>query len=148
MLRKLFSRRLRPSGKGSSSPVSRRILALEPLEDRTLLAVLTLTSLSASPSSVVFGQAVTLTATVTSNPPGGQTPTGQVDFIDETPRPVVDLGKVNLVAGVASLSTAALTVETHTIIAKYLGDANFQASTTMAGPTSIITTAAGNATAG
>ena len=47
-----------------------------PLEERQLLTTPTLISVSASASNLVFGQAEVLTATVQSNPPGTNVPTG------------------------------------------------------------------------
>jgi CSLREA domain-containing protein len=74
---------------------------------------------SANPSDLT--QSVTFTATVTST----GTPTGTVQFkIDGS-----NAGSsVTLSGGVASLTTAALTVGTHSISAEYSGDANFLAS--------------------
>ncbi|MGZ6978271.1 MAG: Ig-like domain-containing protein, partial [Acidimicrobiia bacterium] len=74
-----------------------------------------------------FGQAVTLTATVTST---AGTPTGTVSFFvvlsDTTHQPIAT---VSLVAGAASTTTAALPVHNGSVIAEYNGDANFAAST-------------------
>ena len=53
------------------------------LENRTLLSTATLTTLGISASSLVYGQSEVLTATVTTNPPSGTTPTGgTVSFMD------------------------------------------------------------------
>lgn len=63
-----------------------------------------------------FGQSVTFTATVTG---GGPTPTGQVTFkIDNVAQnPLADV-----VGGVATLTTSALSNGAHTIVAVYNGD--------------------------
>ena len=57
-------------------------------------------------ASVSFGQGLTVTATVTAQPPGSGMPTGSVDFYDTTT--ATDLGKATLASGVASLSIAGL----------------------------------------
>jgi len=72
---------------------------------------------SANPSN--FGQAVTLTATLT--PQNNGTPTGTVTFTDNG----TILGEVSAVGGIASLTTAGLSIGAHSIIASYRGDANF-----------------------
>jgi CSLREA domain-containing protein len=80
---------------------------------------------SSNPSDLT--QAVTFSATVTST----GTPTGTVQFkIDG----VNAGGPVTLVGGVATVTTSALTVGTHSVTADYGGDASFLASTgTLAG---------------
>ena len=79
---------------------------------------------SANPS--VYGQSVTLTATVNIVAPGSGTPTGMVIFMADG----TTLGTGTLGAnGQATLSTSALSVDSHTITAWYGGDANFAAST-------------------
>jgi len=75
---------------------------------------------SLNPSN--FGQSVTFTATVT-----GSTPTGTIQFKDGATNlggPVAMNG-----AGVATLTTSALTVASHPITAVYSGDANNATST-------------------
>lgn len=83
------------------------------------------TSLSASPTSITIGQAVTLTASVT-----GSAPTGSVQFLDGGNA----LGAaVTLSNGVATLSTNQLgSVGTHSITAAYSGDVANSASTSAA----------------
>jgi hypothetical protein len=77
---------------------------------------------SSSPSSV-FGQGVSFTATVSGS--SSTVPTGSVTFTDGT----TVLGTVTLNASAqATLSTAALSVGTHSITASYGGDANFTSS--------------------
>ena len=78
---------------------------------------------SADPS--VFGQSVTLTATVTANAPGGGKPTGSVTFLDGTST----LGTATLSGGTATLKTGALALGTDAITVRYGGDGNFLAST-------------------
>jgi Bacterial Ig-like domain (group 3)/Calx-beta domain/FG-GAP-like repeat len=83
----------------------------------------TVTSVSSSVNPSDLGQSVTFTATVTS---GAGTPAGNVQFKDNG----TNLGgPVSLNAsGVATVTTAALTVGTHAITAEYAGTATFEAS--------------------
>jgi Ca2+-binding RTX toxin-like protein len=80
------------------------------------------TALTASTTTSVYGQSVTFTATIKAVSPGAGTAT----FTDKTTNTV--LGTATLSGGVASLSTQALGVGSHTIVASYGGDANFVAS--------------------
>jgi parallel beta-helix repeat protein len=83
----------------------------------------TTTTVTSSVSPSVFGQSVTLTATVAAVAPGAGTPTGTVTFFDgKTP-----LGTGTLTSpGVWTLSPAALAVGAHPdITADYSGDADF-----------------------
>ena len=86
----------------------------------------TTTTVQSSNSSAVFGQTVTLTATVTANQADlSQTPTGNVTFYDNG----AAIGTLQLVNGQATLATAALPVGTDSITAAYTsGDGSFQAS--------------------
>ncbi|MDB5058896.1 MAG: hypothetical protein JWO59_2368, partial [Chloroflexi bacterium] len=84
------------------------------------VAVSTTTALSSSPNPSVFGQPVTLTASVT-----GTTPTGTVAFFDgATP-----LGTGALSGGVATITTGSLAVGSHSFTAVYGGDPNNNGST-------------------
>jgi hypothetical protein len=80
---------------------------------------------SANPS--VSGQAVTFTATVTGT--GPNTPTGVVTFFDGSTS--IGQGTLSTAGGsnTANFTTATLTRATHVITASYLGDANFNTST-------------------
>jgi hypothetical protein len=78
---------------------------------------------SVNPSS--FGQAVTLTATVTST---AGTPAGTVDFNSNG----IGLGSATLTGGKATLTTTALPVGTDSIVAAYLGSSDFRTSTSAA----------------
>jgi alpha-tubulin suppressor-like RCC1 family protein len=81
------------------------------------------TVVAASPASPsTFGQSVTLTATVSSS---GGTPGGTVTFSDSVNG---SLGTATLSGGVATLSTTALQVGAHTIMAVYSGSASFATS--------------------
>jgi hypothetical protein len=95
--------------------------------DVAATALLTRSSVavSASPATIVQGQSVTLTATVT-----GNSPTGTVQFQVNG----VNIGSpVQLVNGVASLTTSELTVVgSDAISAIYSGDANDAGSTSTA----------------
>ena len=85
----------------------------------------TTTALASSVNPSSFGQAVTFTATVTSQGFKGA-PTGTVSFYDDT----TNIGNSNLnSSGVATLTTSTLSVGTHSITATYNGDANFAPST-------------------
>ncbi len=78
---------------------------------------------SANPS--VFGQAVTFTATVAVVAPGAGSPSGTVTFLDGA----TTLGTGTLSGGIATFTTSALAVGSHSITASYGGDTNFNGST-------------------
>ena len=82
---------------------------------------ITTTSLAALPTASVFGQQVTLTASVTAS----GNPTGNVEFIDGN----ASLGTASVSGGTAIFNTTALGVGTHTLWARYLGDGIFLPST-------------------
>ena len=82
----------------------------------------TTVALTSSPNPSIYGQAVTLSATVSS---ATGTPTGSVTFKNGT----TTLGTVTLGAGVATLSTTIPNVGTQSITAAYGGNANFSVST-------------------
>lgn len=84
----------------------------------------TATALVSDINPSVFGQSVTLTATVTVGAPGAGTPTGTITFKDGAST----LGTGTLAGSIATLSTSTLGVGTHSITATYPGDANFQSS--------------------
>ena len=88
----------------------------------------TTTAATTSTTSSPMGQAVTITATVTANSPGSGTPTGSVEFYDNTTQ--VELGDPTLSSGVASLSTTRMTPGSHSILVTYSGDSNFLTSST------------------
>ncbi len=91
----------------------------------------TSTSLSSSANPSVFGQSVTFTATVTVTAPGAGSPTGTVNFLDG----VTVIGSCSLPAAApftCTFSTGALSVATHSITATYVGDGNFNTSTSAA----------------
>jgi hypothetical protein len=79
------------------------------------------TSLVSHPNPSVFGQTVTLTATVGSSVTGVGTPSGQVVFAIGARPPVT----ASLTSGIAALTTAALPVATYPVTATYGGDSIF-----------------------
>ncbi len=83
----------------------------------------TTTGLTSSPNPSSYGQTVTFTATVTGQ--YGGTPTGTVSFYDGTTL----LGTGTLSGGVATYSTSALGIGSHSMTAVYGGDTNFLGST-------------------
>jgi len=85
------------------------------------------TALTAAPAAIVAGNNVTLTATVSGN--AGVTPTGTVNFLDGT---TTLKSAAALTAGVATFSTTALGVGSHSITAVYSGDASYPTSTSTA----------------
>lgn len=119
------------------SPASGRVL-LSTVNSATLTATTTTLTSSANPS--VFGQSVTLTATV--KPVSGSlTPTGTVTFNDGS----IALGSVALdTTGQAALTTSALGVGTRSITATYSGDSNYAGSTSA--PVSVTVTPASTTT--
>jgi len=82
----------------------------------------TTTSVAASPSSSVYGQSVTFTATVRVVTPGAGTPTGSVTFMDRST--TLGTGTLNG-TGTASFTTSALAIGSHAITAVYGGGGNF-----------------------
>ena len=85
----------------------------------------TTTTLTSSLNPSILGQAVTFTATVTAQGFYKGPPTGTVSFFDGT----TNIGNSLLTRGVATLTSSALTVGTHSITAAYNGATNFVPST-------------------
>ena len=81
----------------------------------------TSTLLSANTTSPSYGQQVVLTATLVPSQEGALTPTGNVVFSDGA----TTIGTVAVSGGIATLNITSLTAGTHSITAKYAGDANF-----------------------
>jgi hypothetical protein len=92
------------------------------------------------PGTSIFGQSVTLTATVTASVPNSIAPTGTVTFENGS----TILGSPNLSGGSASISTSSLPVGTDSLTAVYSGDSNYQPHTVYASIT--VSSAAGKAT--
>jgi len=84
----------------------------------------TTTAVTSSVNPSVFGQPVTFTATVSPVAPGTGTPTGTVSFFDGA-NPVACIAAGTLVSGVATCTTSALPLASHTITTSYPGDTNF-----------------------
>lgn len=89
-----------------------------------------ITRLVASPSSVVPGQSLNLTAMVAASTPGVGTPTGTVTFSDGNS--VIGTAAVGA-DGAAALTTHFLTTGVHVVTATYNGDQNVAASAQAAG---------------
>ncbi len=106
----------------------------------------TMTGLASSVSPSVFGQAITLTATVAAIAPGAGTATGTVTFTDGA----ATLTTTSLTGGQATFNTAGLAVGTHSLTATYAGDGNFKSSagslsqTVNQAPTSTAVTSSAN----
>ena len=90
----------------------------------TVAKAYTGTSLISDNNPSKKGETVTFIATVAAVLPGAGTPTGVVEFYDGA----VLLGTAPLAGGAAAFSTSGLGIGTHHIVAKYLGDENFEAS--------------------
>ncbi|MBP7864540.1 MAG: Ig-like domain repeat protein [Acidobacteria bacterium] len=88
----------------------------------------TTTGLNTAPNPSVYGQAVTFTATVAVTAPGAGTPTGTVTFLDGA----TTLGTGTLSGDTATFTNPTLSVATHTVTARYDGDAAFNPSTSSA----------------
>jgi hypothetical protein len=95
----------------------------------TITKASTSTALSASPSATVFGQPVAFTAQVTVVSPGSGTPSGAVSFTDGGSVIAGCAAQPLSASGIATCTTAALSVGLHEIGAAYSGDANFASGT-------------------
>ena len=146
MLRNFFGSFARSGRNAKRRPMTRRPLAFERLEERSLLtAVPTWTTLSASASSVVVTRPVTLTATVVVAPPNTGTPSGgTVTFFNGN----TTLGTAALNSGTATLQVSTLPVGTDVLTTSYSGSGNFAGSSTALRSNAVITTVAGNGIAG
>jgi len=89
---------------------------------------ITNTSLASTPNPSVAGQAVTLLATVTPEPPAVGVPTGTMTFTDG----VTTLAMVDVVDGTASFTISTLTTDVHSFGAIYSGGPGFIASSSPA----------------
>jgi len=88
----------------------------------------TTTTLNSSPNPSLYGQEVTLTATVIGGTTGMGIPTGTVTFRDGT----AVLGSTTLSGGIATLTTSSLEPGSRLITAEYGGDEIFNPSTSAA----------------
>jgi probable HAF family extracellular repeat protein len=85
----------------------------------------TTTTLRVDAASAVYGQAVTVSATVRAASVASGTPTGTVTFLDGTQT----LGSAPVDNGVATLTIDTLAIGKHPITAAYSGDSEFSRST-------------------
>jgi len=94
-------------------------------------------AVSSSANPALTGSNVTFTATLTAVAPGSGTPTGSVQFNDDS----APLGSpVALAGGVAGITTSSLAPGSHAISAQYPGDGNFFGSTNNLSPNQVINT--------
>jgi len=109
-----------------------------------IVAAPTVTAVSSSLTNPVYGQTVTVTATVTAN--GGPATSGTVTLFDGSLQ--IGTGLVNS-SGQVSLATSALSAGAHSIKANYGGNSNFLASSGTFGLTvspAVLTVGAANST--
>ena len=92
---------------------------------QTVNQATTTTTAASNTNPSAFGQTVTFTASVQSS--SGGTPTGNVTFFDGGS----SLGSATLSGSSAQLTLASLSLGSHSVTAKYSGDSNFTASTSM-----------------
>ena len=102
-------------------------ISTSPVLLQTVTPAATTTAIAASPNPSAFGQPVTITATVKS--PAGAVFTGSVQFNDGAT--VLGTGAVSA-TGVATLTSSAMTVGSHSLTAQYLASTDFKASTSTA----------------
>jgi hypothetical protein len=115
-----------PAGEGYVTATATNQTTGDTSQFSNYLAVPTSTVLTSSANPALFGQPVTLTATVSPSFTGFGTPTGRVDFFDTTTN--TDLGSATLSGGKATLTTAALNSGTQVITATYAGNTTFLGS--------------------
>jgi fibronectin-binding autotransporter adhesin len=106
-------------GSGNFTPSTSAVLV------QTVNQATTTSAATSSTNPSVYGQSVTITATVTAVAPGNGTPTGSITFLDGSNA----LGTATLSGGKATFKTAALAAGQQTITVSYSGDGNFVAST-------------------
>ena len=99
---------------------SNNTASTSPVVAETVVKQPTTTALTSSSNTIVLGQTVTFSATVT-----GTNSTGTVTFSDGS----TTLATVSLTSGRAGYSTSALAVGKHSIYAAYSGDSNNAANT-------------------
>jgi trimeric autotransporter adhesin len=96
-----------------------------PVTTVTVGMATTTTTVTFTPSAPVFGQSVTLTATITSTTTGSTPPSGTVIFHSGS----TTLGSGTIANGVATISTTILSVGADSVTAQYQGDTNYATST-------------------
>lgn len=97
----------------------------------------TTTTVSANLAQSQFAQTVTITARI--QPSGSNSPTGTINFYDNSTL----LGSSSVANGSATFSTTVLTLGNHLVSAQYSGDTNFLSSS---GTTSVIVTKSATST--
>ncbi len=112
------------SGDGNFNTVSGNLTGNPQVVNKANTAV----GLTSSLNPSVFGQSVTLTASVSVTAPGAGSASGTVNFLDGG-NPIAACQNVALAAGQAVCMTTALTAGNHTITAQYSGDGSFNTST-------------------
>jgi len=90
----------------------------------TINQIITITTVFSSQNPSTLGRSVTFTATVTPS-----TATGNVQFNDTSTSPPTTLGTGAISSGHATFTTSSLSLGSHNIVAKYLGDTNNAVST-------------------
>lgn len=96
-----------------------------PQFSQTVNQALTSVSLTGTPNPSIFGENVTITATISVISPGAGTPTGTVTFKNGP----TTIGTGTISGGQASISSSALPPGVYSITATYEGDTNFLTST-------------------
>jgi len=102
--------------------------------NQTVAPANTTTSVDSSSNASVFGQTVSITATVAAVSPGAGTPTGQATFTIDGAMIVTP----TLSGGVATYVTSTLAVGAHAISVTYGGSTNFNSSTGNLSPTQVV----------
>jgi hypothetical protein len=107
----------------SAPALTQVVLPILPLPSTVTLTCAT----TATPCTAGFGDTVSFTATITLNPPAGNTQplpsgpaTGTVSFFDGAT--LLQTSTVNPATGIATFNTATLAIGTHVITAQYSGD--------------------------
>jgi hypothetical protein len=88
----------------------------------------TTTTLAVSPNPMVYGNPLSLTATIVNHGIGDPSPTGTVTFYSDG----TSVGTGSVSSNVASATTTVLTTGTHTLTAQYAGSSSYNASTSSA----------------
>ncbi len=99
---------------------------------------LSFTTLSTSAATSIWGQSVTLTATVQPDASGSGPPTGTVTFLDGSTFLGTEVLQVANGVAQASFTTSSLQVGSHAIQALYGGGGNFLASTSSSVPLQVV----------
>jgi YD repeat-containing protein len=102
-----------------------RPASISPVAQKTITGATTSAALSFSPNPASYGQAVTMSAALTTTqPPGLAAATGEVKFYNGTTL----IGTATIVNGLAMLTTSSLPVGSMSIRAEYAGDTTHAAA--------------------